>query len=754
MKSWISISFLCMLFPLSNGQLGSSGQVTLQGAQISQATQSLQGTAPTSQYPQGGTQISQGGAQATQNYQGVAQGTQISQGLTQGAQISQGGGQGISQGATQGTQFSQGTVPSGQFFQNIVQGTQAVLSGAQHSQAGAQGSQFPQSAAHTAQHHQGTAQPAQSGTHAILKEMEKSLAEFKAYVEYLENMVYKERMKYPSPYIQNFTASPSNFTYTTFENDVDMRLSSMERISSELVKQMVNCPRGPVPPPPPQSVMVQSDTVDNSSNIYVSWDPPYFEGKPLTGENMHYKVYFSPSDQYGKATGGEFIFRICDANFTQASVTDLNPRSFYSIQVAATLCEAIESEGTSTSVKTPDLIPSAPLNLKLEGTKPNAFAVSWDPPTVKGTLTNYTIYATEESGKATMVTIDPKLTSYALYNLYEGTMYTIRIAASSDNGMSPKSEPLEVTTDKFIPMAPRNVRAIDNNLTSVTLEWDAPLPGRGMIRGYRINYTLDFTDYEEMLISDPSITTATITNLTPATEYYFQVFARTMKRLGYGSHLIMNKTKMDVPSEPMSVVHRIMDNGLQRIQVSWQPPENTYGPIIDYIIHWGVRGGATRKEFLTPYVLSWTSDFLDDNANHDFKLFAQNVVGIGKPVAFSVKTLPKPQILVPNVRVKRETSKNNITSLTVTWGSPKVPVDGFFVLYRKYEGVYSDRWKFIEIPKPNARGTTITVTQENVPYVVVCKGFKRQKKPTSNLSSQQFSFPGQQVGQQQSNPWI
>nr|AKV63191.1 P-U15 [Pinctada fucata] len=133
----------------------------------------------------------------------------------------------------------------------------------------------------------------------------------------------------------------------------------------------------------------------------------------------------------------------------RASVTDLSPKSYYRIKVATAFCRAVESEGPPTIIKTLDIIPSAPLNLKLEGIKPNAFAISWEPPILKGDITNYTIYVTDGAGEPIIVKIDPSTTIYAIYNLYEGTTYDVRVTASSDNGESPQSAPLEVTTDVF-----------------------------------------------------------------------------------------------------------------------------------------------------------------------------------------------------------------------------------------------------------------------------------------------------------------
>lgn len=62
-------------------------------------------------------------------------------------------------------------------------------------------------------------------------------------------------------------------------------------------------------PPPPQNVVVESVTVGNSSSIVVKWDRPTMGGSPVVDENLQYKVYFVPIDEFGKQTAGEVVFR-------------------------------------------------------------------------------------------------------------------------------------------------------------------------------------------------------------------------------------------------------------------------------------------------------------------------------------------------------------------------------------------------------------------------------------------------------------
>ncbi|KAK3083410.1 hypothetical protein FSP39_021918 [Pinctada imbricata] len=559
--------------------------------------------------------------------------------------------------------------------------------------------------------------------------VERHLDNIQMYVRSLQDIVYQERMKY-QPFAQNTTSGGAmNMAYTSFINDVESRLAKMEFATSELVKKMTTCPGDPQPPPPPNNVVVESVTVGNSSSIVVKWDRPTMGGSPVVDENLQYKVYFVPIDEFGKQTAGEVVFSICDASQTSASITDLYPRSFYKIWVGAVLCTAAESNSNPKSMKTPDVVPTAPINVRVEGTKPNAIALRWDAPAIMGVLTNYTIYVTDESGTPMVLAVDPPVNNYVLYDLVEGTRYNIMVSAFSDNGESPKSMPLEVMTDSYIPGPPLNLRVVKSNKTAVHLAWDPPTPGPGIIRGYNINYTDSrYIDFYEFKTPDSSINEAIITDLYPATTYYFRAFARTGKSVGAGSAVVMQTTKSDVPSDPRQLMINFIRYEPPQVRLTWLPPRNTYGRLNNYTLHWGVRNGAVRKETILPILLQWDSDFLDDDTTHEFKLFAANDLGFG-PAAIKEFSTPKRDTIVPpNVKVDRRKGMDNTTKLHVTWDPPSQPVDGYRILYRKFEWVYSGRWQLKEIPDPLARSADIAVKEHNFSYIVVVRGYKNRNR--------------------------
>ncbi|KAK3083030.1 hypothetical protein FSP39_012020 [Pinctada imbricata] len=585
----------------------------------------------------------------------------------------------------------------------------------------------------------GTAGQNTQWTSADFANVDNHLQKIQLYAKSLQDIMYQERMKL-YPWMPNATATSINLGPAAVPEAIDTRLTKIEFKLGDLLTNYSPCPsRGavgppvsPPGPPPPRNVIIQSETLGNSSSIVVSWDPPNIMGPDVPVDKLQYKVYFVPIDEYGQQTAAQVVFSICDASQTSASITDLYPSSFYKIWVGSVLCLSSESNSSAKSMKTPDIIPSEPVNLRVEGTKANAIAIRWNPPAVSGSLTNYTIYVASENGSQFQLSVLPRVTNTIMYDLIEGTRYVVSVSAYSDNGEGPKSSPIEVKTDVYYPDMPRNFRVTYVNTTSVGLAWDPPTPTAqaGIIRFYSINYTDSrYTEFFNFKTPDATVTSAIITGLQPATTYYFRAFAHTGRRAGAGSAVVMQDTDMTAPTAPRQLIAesaRLDPPPMARLQ--WLPPEKTYGRLTNYSIHWGVRNGATRKELILDSTLEWYSDYLDDDTVHEFQLFAGNELGYGPPAVVTFSTPKRDTIVPPNVKVERRRNETTSkTELDVTWGPVNRPISGFRILYRKFEWVYTGRWDLKEINDPNARKATIPVQDANYSFIVVVRAYRKGK---------------------------
>ena len=101
----------------------------------------------------------------------------------------------------------------------------------------------------------------------------------------------------------------------------------------------------------------------------------------------------------------------------------------------------------------PPVGPSEPLNLTYENVSAISIRVFWDPPAERnGILENYTLMY-EEFGTGQVVTVSDippgsESEGVVVEPLMEYHMYSVRVAASTDKGFGPYSNPLEVLTDE------------------------------------------------------------------------------------------------------------------------------------------------------------------------------------------------------------------------------------------------------------------------------------------------------------------
>ncbi|XP_022325172.2 fibronectin type III domain-containing protein 2-like isoform X2 [Crassostrea virginica] len=528
---------------------------------------------------------------------------------------------------------------------------------------------------------------------------------------------------------------PGNVAYASFVDEVAERLRLLEDSISGLSGIMNRCPNQPSAPSPPTNVIAESATADNVSSIVVRWDAP----KPVP-DNLQYKVYFAAVDESGYQPQGEVVFRICDATQTSASITDLSPRSHYQVRVGTVAGVVTESSSVPQVIETPDIIPSAPQNLRIEGTTPNTVTLRWDIPEISGVVSSYVLYYREDNGGPQMTeTVDPPTLFYTVNDLSEGSRYQFDVAARSNNGEGPRSIPVEVKTIDFNPPHPLDLNCTSLNKTSVLLTWQKPLvlPGDGIIRGFNINYTDErYRDFFLFKTPTAEFTEAVISSLEPATVYYFQASSRTRKTFGGGGAVVMCQTKADAPSKPRNVQIELSRLDPPQLTIKWIPPYHTYGPLTNYTLHWGVKNGALRKEKIEPYRLRWDSDYLDDATVHEFKLFAVNAEGFGEPAIVQFTTPKRETIVPPNVTVDRVKGPNNTTMLRVKWDPPNQPVEGYRILYRKFEWVYTGRWKLKELNDPNALSTEIVVDEPNYSHIVVVRGTAKRQNPNFPMMGQ------------------
>ncbi|CAB1314277.1 unnamed protein product, partial [Coregonus sp. 'balchen'] len=148
--------------------------------------------------------------------------------------------------------------------------------------------------------------------------------------------------------------------------------------------------------------------------------------------------------------------------------------------------------------------PSAPpQDVKCSSSSSTTLLVSWRPPPVEsqnGALAGYLVRyqvvgASVEGGGAGEPMEEPAVLpsdgKVLLQKLEKWTQYSVTLAAFTEIGPGPESEPLLCRTDEDVPGAPpRRVEVEVLNSTALKVMWRSLLPGRqhGQIRGYQVHY--------------------------------------------------------------------------------------------------------------------------------------------------------------------------------------------------------------------------------------------------------------------------
>jgi len=162
--------------------------------------------------------------------------------------------------------------------------------------------------------------------------------------------------------------------------------------------------------------------------------------------------------------------------------------------------------------------PSVPTNVIVTAKTSTSVSLSWTASTDNVGVTGYTVsYGTQSVSVSNPNAVISGLTPY--------TNYTFTITAKDAKGnQSAASAPLTVNTapagsggDTTPPTAPGNLQVTGKSATSVILSWSASTDNVG-VTGYTVSYGTNAVN-----VSD---TTATITGLTPNTNYVFTVTAK------------------------------------------------------------------------------------------------------------------------------------------------------------------------------------------------------------------------------------
>uniref|UniRef100_A0A8C2GG64 protein-tyrosine-phosphatase n=1 Tax=Cyprinus carpio TaxID=7962 RepID=A0A8C2GG64_CYPCA len=294
-------------------------------------------------------------------------------------------------------------------------------------------------------------------------------------------------------------------------------------------------------------------------------------------------------------------------------------------------CVAMSSLGIIESVAQVIVksLPRAPGTPIVTETTPTSITITWDSGN-PDPVSHYIIQYRAKSPDSKYETVDSITTTrYSIGGLYPNTEYEIRVSAVNTIGQGPPSNRVEARTGEQAPASPpRNIQARILSQNAVMVRWDEPEEPNGLIKGYRVYYTMDpsqpMSNWQIHNVQDSMITT--IHSLVPSETYTIRVLAFTSVGDGPFSDPVHVKVRPGVPGQPGKFqVGKVTDTS---IELTWEPAYSKE-PVKAYeLIYKAPDLGIQEKRNFEPRT-SYVVEGLRANTDYTFSLAAVSNKGIG-----------------------------------------------------------------------------------------------------------------------------
>ncbi|ERE72245.1 receptor-type tyrosine-protein phosphatase S-like protein [Cricetulus griseus] len=288
-------------------------------------------------------------------------------------------------------------------------------------------------------------------------------------------------------------------------------------------------------------------------------------------------------------------------------------------------------------------LPKAPGTPVVTENTATSITVTWD----SGNPDPVSYYVIEYKSKSQdgpyQIKEDITTTRYSIGGLSPNSEYEIWVSAVNSIGQGPPSESVVTRTGEQAPAsAPRNVQARMLSATTMIVQWEEPVEPNGLIRGYRVYYTMEpehpvgnwqkhnvddsllttvgslledetytvrvlaFTSVGDGPLSDPiqvgrtfdPTTAFVVEDLKPNTEYAFRLAARSPQGLGAFTAVVRQRTLQAISPKNFKV-KMIMKTS---VLLSWEFPDNYNSPTPYKIQYNGLTldvDGRTTKKLIT-----------------------------------------------------------------------------------------------------------------------------------------------------------
>ncbi|XP_067365957.1 myomesin-3 isoform X1 [Channa argus] len=355
-------------------------------------------------------------------------------------------------------------------------------------------------------------------------------------------------------------------------------------------------------------------------------------------------------------------------------------------------------------------IPFPPTNVHACEVSDTYVVLSWTEPEPRGRepLTFYVERSLAGKSSWELASLDLVVNSprFPVFDLVKGKEYCFRVRSINKHGVSDPSEPSEPISlgkPQAVPAPPHSVMAFRDTDTSVLLQWQEPKE-KDDILGYYLYYNeTGKKDWNTVNNKPFAKTRFTVHGLKTQKEYVFRV--KSVGRAGNSNYSdesrpIVVKAAICVPSAPSAIALLLCTES--EMVLGWRAPACNGGvPVRGYYLDQREKGMEMWREVNVMPAKERQFKVCNLSSGHlyQFRVFAANVVGVGKPSeaseAFLCEKWTMPEPGCPYDLQIREVRDS---SLVLLWAAPlyegRSPVTGY--LLEISQGDKLDNWTVLD----------------------------------------------------------
>uniref|UniRef100_A0A3B5QNN1 Titin n=1 Tax=Xiphophorus maculatus TaxID=8083 RepID=A0A3B5QNN1_XIPMA len=337
---------------------------------------------------------------------------------------------------------------------------------------------------------------------------------------------------------------------------------------------------------------------------------------------------------------------------------------------------ASNSAGTSSAKCTINVLdrPGPIRDLKVSGITIDRCNLAWEVPEDDGgcDIYNYIIEKCETKRGVWSVHSNAVITNKAkVTRLIEGNEYIFRVRAENKMGPGPavQSETIVAGTQFSVPDAPEAPEVTKIGKEEMTVQWSEPdRDGGKPIIGYLLEKREEHAVRWSPVNKDPvPATRFTVTGLLPLHDYQYRVKA--VNEIGVGT-----PSKASQPPAPPTNL-KVVDSTKSTVTLSWTKSVSDGGaPLIGYVVEMRAQGSAKKGDdgwkrcnvAAQLIVCEFTVTSLDEKLVYEFRVSAQNQVGMSLPCNLEGAVIPREILEAPEI----DLDANLKQGLTVRAGCP------------------------------------------------------------------------------------